>query len=156
MRIYEDEDNQGMTTNIDHAADIIAAPLRPLVKGYADALGGDLAAQLCDAGLLAPDLPAVTHRAGMGCAGTEYPMSSGRFARVDLASDGGEYLWAMFKPGSVTLIHNRGKRADEKGREWPDTRHMYLDPDAACEIAYTLLAAARAARQTLEENDSEN
>lgn len=101
---------------------------------------------LADAGLLAPDLPGPTHRAGMGVAGTDYPMTGGRFARVHL-SESEEYLWTMFNPGSVTLIHNLGKRADAKGREWPDTRDMHLTPDAAREIAYTILAAANHAER---------
>ena len=100
-----------------------------------------VAAALSKEGLLSPDLPAVTHRSGLGVAGTDFPMTSGRFARVNLQNSA-EYLWTMFNPGGVTLIHNRGKRADAKGREWPDTTDVYLTPDAAREIAYTLLAAA--------------
>ena len=42
-------------TNLDHAAEIIAGVFRPLMKGYADALGRDLATKLRDAGLLVPD-----------------------------------------------------------------------------------------------------
>ena len=132
-------------TNIDRAEAILTA------RYQTDQMEGDGAANCFDAaaaaeelhtaGMLAPDLPPVTHRAGMGAAGTEYPMSSGRFARVNLQNST-EYLWTMFDPGSVTLIHNRGKRTDAKGRKWPDTRDMYLTPDAAREIAYTLLAAA--------------
>ena len=41
--------------NIDRVAEIIADVFRPLMKGYADALGCDLATQLRDAGLLMPD-----------------------------------------------------------------------------------------------------
>ena len=105
-----------------------------------------IAAALAKEGLLMPDLPGPTHRAGMGAAGTKYPMTSGRFARVHL-SESEEYLWTMFNPGSVTLIHNLGKLVDAKGRTCPDTRDMYLTPDAAREIAYTLLAAANHAER---------
>ena len=49
-----------MTTNETRAAEVIAEVFRPLVKGYADALGRDLAVQLDKEGLLAPDLPTVT------------------------------------------------------------------------------------------------
>lgn len=134
-------------TNIDHAAKIIDAWTQ---DGHElnSHVGNprDLARTLSDAGLLAPDLPGPTHRAGMGAAGTDYPMTGGRFARVHL-HESDEYLWAMFNPGQVTLIHNQGKRADTKGRTWPDTRDMRLTPDAAREIAYTLLAAANHAER---------
>lgn len=123
-------------TNINRATQTICDHLsipRSLAAGAARALSDD--------GLLAHDLPRPTHRSGMGAAGSNYPMSGGRFARVHLR-ESDEYLWTMFNPGSVTLIHNQGERADAKGRTWPDTRHMRLAPDAAREIAYTLLAAA--------------
>ena len=111
-----------------------------------------VAAALSKEGLLSPALPAVTHRSGLGVAGTDFPMASGSFARVNL-QNGTEYLWTMFNPGSVTLIHNRGKRTDAKGREWPDLRDMYLTPGAAREIAYTLLAAADHAEGELDAVD---
>lgn len=128
-------------TNIDRAAEIIEGFLPPLPGKLGTVQAEKTSRALHAAGLLAPDLPPVTHWAGMGVAGTDFPMASGRFASVNLQNSA-EYLWVMFNPGSVTLIHSRGKRADAKGREWPDTRDMYLAPDAAREIAYTLLAAA--------------
>lgn len=131
--------------NINRAEAILAARYQTDQMegdGAANCFNADDAADaLAKAGLLAPDLPQVTHRAGMGLAGPDFLMTSGRFARVNLPN-GTEYLWTMFNPGSVTLIHNLGKRADAKGREWPDTRDMHLTPDDAREIAYTLLAAA--------------
>lgn len=42
-------------TNEERAAKMIADTFRPLLKGYADALGHDLAAQLAKEGLLASD-----------------------------------------------------------------------------------------------------
>ena len=137
-------------TTAARAAEIISrAMLDPSFKAP-ESRAFTAAVALAKAGLLAPDLPPVTHRAGMGVAGTDFPMTSGRFARVNLPN-GTEYLWTMFNPGGVTLIYNRGKSTDAKGREWPDTRDVYLTPDAAREIAYTLLAAANhAARQALD------
>lgn len=44
-----------MNSNVDRAAAIIADVFRPLVKGYADALGHDLAMQLYDGGVIMPD-----------------------------------------------------------------------------------------------------
>lgn len=130
-----------MTRNIDRAENIIYEAITG--DGFlTPELSTRCAARaLSAAGLLAPDLPGPTHRSGMGVAGTDYPMTGGRFASVHLR-ESDEYLWTMFNPGIVTLIHNLGKRIDAKGRKWPDTRDMDLTPDAAREIAYTLLAAA--------------
>lgn len=47
------------TTNIDRAADIIATPLRPLVKEHADSIGISRAKALANAGLLIPELRVV-------------------------------------------------------------------------------------------------
>lgn len=49
------------TTNIDRAADIIAAPLRPLVKEHADSIGISRAKALANAGLLIPELTRRPH-----------------------------------------------------------------------------------------------
>lgn len=128
-------------TNIDRAAEIIEGFLPPLPGRLGPVQAEKTSGALHAAGLPMPDLPPVTRRAGMGAAGTDFPMTSGRFARVDLHNSP-EYLWTKFIPGSVDLIHNTGEKVDTKGRQWPGTRHMRLSPDAAREIAYTLLAAA--------------
>lgn len=47
------------TTNINYAADIIATPLRPIIKEYADGIGLSRAKALANAGLLIPELRVV-------------------------------------------------------------------------------------------------